>query len=380
MGPLHGIKVIEIAGIGPGPFCAMMLADMGAEVIRVDRAGQVADEMPDGADLDLLNRGRKSIGVDLKNPEGVEAILRLVESADAIIEGFRPGVAERLGIGPDDCLARNPKLIYGRMTGWGQTGSYASTAGHDINYIALSGVLGTLGRAGQAPVAPINLVGDFGGGGMLLALGVCAALVETAKSGEGQVIDAAMTDGSALLATMVHSFIAMGIWSDKRGTNLLDTGAPFYDAFECADGEYISLGSIEPQFYAELMRITGLEDAEMPRQNDRKHWASNKAKIAATIKAKTRDEWCELMEGSDVCFAPVLSPQEAAQHPHNVERETFVEVAGVMQPAPAPRFSRTPTKISAPPPHAGQHTDEVLESWGFDGAALDALRSSGAIK
>lgn len=380
MGPLDGIKVIEIAGIGPGPFCAMLLADMGAEVIRVDRAGHVADEMPDAPNLDLLNRSRKSIGVDLKNPDGVETILRLVESADAIIEGFRPGVAERLGIGPEDCMARNPKLIYGRMTGWGQTGPYAATAGHDINYIALSGVLGTIGRAGEAPVPPINLIGDFGGGGMLLALGVCAALVETAKSGEGQVIDAAMTDGSALLATMVHSMIAMGIWRDGRGTNMLDTGAPFYDAFECADGEYISLGSIEPQFYAELMRITGLENEGMPRQNDRSHWAENKVKIAATIKSKTRDEWSELMEGSDVCFAPVLSPQEAYVHPHNVERETFVEVAGVMQPAPAPRFSRTPATISSPPPHAGQHTDEALESWGFAADDLATLRASGAIK
>jgi alpha-methylacyl-CoA racemase len=380
MGPLDGIKVIEIAGIGPGPFCAMLLADMGAEVIRVDRAGQVADEVPDGPDLDLLNRSRKSIGVDLKNPDGVETILRLVESADAIIEGFRPGVAERLGIGPEDCMARNPKLIYGRMTGWGQTGPYAATAGHDINYIALSGVLGTLGRAGEAPMPPINLIGDFGGGGMLLALGVCAALVETASSGEGQVIDAAMTDGSALLATMVHSFIAMGIWNDERGTNLLDTGAPFYDAFECADGEYISLGSIEPQFYAELMRITGLENEGMARQHDRSNWGANKAKIAETIKAKTRDEWSELMEGSDVCFAPVLSPQEAYVHPHNVERETFVEVAGVMQPAPAPRFSRTPATISSPPPHPGQHTDETLESWGFGADDLATLRDSGAIK
>jgi alpha-methylacyl-CoA racemase len=380
MGPLDGIKVIEIAGIGPGPFCAMVLADLGAEVIRVDRAGQVADEMPEGPGLELLNRGRKSIGVDLKNPDGVETILRLAESADAIIEGFRPGVAERLGIGPEVCLERNPRLIYGRMTGWGQTGSYASMAGHDINYIALAGVLGTIGREGEAPLPPINLIGDFGGGGMLLALGVCAALVETAKSGQGQVIDAAMTDGSALLATMVHSFIAMGIWNPERGTNMLDTGAPFYDAYECADGEYVSIGSIEPQFYAELMRLTGLENEDMPRQMDRGNWAANKAKIAETIKSKTRDEWVELMEGSDVCFAPVLSPQEAYVHPHNVERETFVEVAGVMQPAPAPRFSRTPGEISSPPPHAGQHTDEVLGAWGFSTDELGSLHESGAIK
>jgi alpha-methylacyl-CoA racemase len=380
MGPLNGIKVIEIAGIGPGPFCAMVLADLGAEVIRVDRADGVSDEFPTNPPRDILNRGRKSIGVNLKSAEGVETILKLAESADALIEGFRPGVAERLGIGPDDCLARNPKLVYGRMTGWGQTGPYAPMAGHDINYISLSGVLSTLGRAGEAPVPPINLIGDFGGGGMLLALGVCAALVETAGSGEGQVIDAAMTDGSALLAAMIHGFIASGIWNAERGTNLLDTGAPFYDVFECADGEYISIGSIEPQFYAELMRITGLSEADLAPQNDRDGWNDNKAKIAATIKAKTRDEWAELMEGSDVCFAPVLSPQEAYLHPHNVERQTFVEVAGIMQPAPAPRFSRTPGEISAPPPHAGQHTSEILSAWGFDDDEVAGLQESGAVK
>ncbi len=378
MGPLQGIKVIEIAGIGPGPFAAMALADLGAEVIRVDRAGSVPAEMPTSASRDILNRGRKSIGVNLKAPEGVETILRLCESADVLIEGFRPGVAERLGIGPEDCMGRNPKLIYGRMTGWGQTGSYASMAGHDINYIALSGVLSTLGREGQAPTPPINLVGDFGGGGMLLALGVCAALVETARSGEGQVIDAAMTDGSALLATMIHSFIAGGIWGE-RGTNMLDTGAPFYDAYECADGEYVSLGSIEPQFYSELMRITGMGEEDLPAQHDRAQWGVLKARVAEVIKSKTRDEWVELMEGTDVCFAPVLSPQEAYVHPHNVERETFVEVDGIMQPAPAPRFSRTPGKIQSPPPHAGQHTTEVLTAWGFTEDELAALTEANAI-
>ena len=380
MGPLQGIKVIEIAGIGPGPFCAMVLADMGAEVIRVDRAGQVRDEIPDTPSPDLLNRGRQSIGVDLKNPDGVETIMRLVEQADVLIEGFRPGVAERLGIGPDSCHARNERLIYGRMTGWGQYGSYASMAGHDINYISLAGVLGAIGRKGETPVPPINLVGDFGGGGMLLALGVCAALVETAKSGKGQVIDAAMTDGSALLATMVHSFIGMGIWGE-RGTNMLDTGAPFYDAYECSDGNYVSIGSIEPQFYAELMRITGLgDDADFPPQMTRAEWPAMKERVAEVIKSKSRDEWVELMEGTDVCFAPILTPEEAVQHPHNVERETFVEVAGVMQPAPAPRFSRTPGEISSPPPHPGQHTDEALGSWGFSGEDLAALRDSGAIR
>lgn len=379
MGPLEGIKVIEIAGIGPGPFCAMVLADLGAEVIRVDRAGSVAEDFPEQRSLDLLNRGRKSIGVDLKQPDGVETILKLVESADALIEGFRPGVAERLGIGPDVCLSRNPRLVYGRMTGWGQTGSYASMAGHDINYISLAGVLGAIGREGQAPVPPINLVGDFGGGGMLLALGVCAALVETASSGQGQVVDAAMTDGSALLATMVHSFVAMGIWGE-RGTNMLDTGAPFYDVYECADGEFVSLGSIEPQFYAELMRITGLGDEDLPRQMDRSQWPTLKARVAEVMKSKPRDEWVALMEGTDVCFAPVLSIAEAYEHPHNVERGTFVEVDGVRQPAPAPRFSRTPGAISSPPPHAGEHTEEVLSAWGFAADDLAALRASGAIK
>ncbi|MGB1813243.1 MAG: CaiB/BaiF CoA transferase family protein, partial [Acidimicrobiales bacterium] len=314
MGPLSGKRVVEIAGIGPGPFCAMLLADLGAEVVRVDRASAVPDAMPDSPNLDLLNRGRRSVGVNLKTPEGIETVLKLVQNSDALIEGFRPGVAERLGIGPKECLARNPKLIYGRMTGWGQEGTYSSMAGHDINYIALSGVLGMIGREGEKPIPPVNLVGDFGGGGMLLALGICAALVEVARSGEGQVIDAAMTDGSALLSTMMHSFKAMGIWGD-RGTNLLDTGAPFYDVFECADGEYISIGSIEPQFYSELLRITGIDQSENPKQMDRTKWAEMNLKISDVIKEKTRLEWEELMEGTDVCFAPVLSMDEAYEHP-----------------------------------------------------------------
>ena len=379
MGPLQGKKIIEIAGIGPGPFCAMVLSDLGAEVIRVDRVSAVPDEFPQNPSFDLLNRGRKSVAFDLKNPEGVKSLLRLVEDADAMIEGFRPGVAERLGIGPEECLQRNPKLIYGRMTGWGQDGPYANMAGHDINYIALSGVLGTIGRQGEAPVPPINLVGDFGGGGMLLALGICAALVEVSNSNKGQVVDAAMTDGSALLATMIHSFIAMGIWGE-RGTNMLDTGAPFYDVYECADGEYISLGSIESQFYAELLRITGLDQEELPKQMDRSQWPLMKEKIARTIQEKTRDQWVELMEGTDVCFAPVLSPSEAFVHPHNVERGTFVEVAGIQQPAPAPRFSRTPGVIDGPPPHPGEHTTEILSNWGFSKGEIENLRAMNAIK
>ena len=379
MGPLDGKQIIEIAGIGPGPFCAMVLADLGAEVIRVDRASAVPDEFPDGPSMDLLNRGRDSIAVDLKKEEGVETVLRLVENADALIEGFRPGVAERLGIGPEKCLNRNPKLIYGRMTGWGQYGSYSQMAGHDINYIALSGVLGLIGREDESPVPPVNLIGDFGGGGMLLALGICAALVETTESGKGQVVDAAMTDGSALLATMVHSFAAMGIWG-KRGTNMLDTGAPFYDVYECADGEYISLGSIEPQFYSELMRITGLENEDMPSQMDRTNWGQAKKRIKEKIRSKSREEWVQLMEGSDVCFAPVLSIDEAIQHPHNRERETFVEISGVMQPAPAPRFSRTPSEISSPPPHPGQQTDQILSQQGFSKEEIDSLKENKVVK
>ena len=379
MGPLSGKRIVEIAGIGPGPFCAMLLADLGAEVVRVDRASAVPDIMPDSPNLDLLNRGRRSIGVNLKTPEGIETVLKLVQESDALIEGFRPGVAERLGIGPEECLARNPKLIYGRMTGWGQEGTYSSMAGHDINYIALSGVLGMIGREGGKPIPPVNLVGDFGGGGMLLALGICAALVETAKSEKGQIIDAAMTDGSALLSTMMHSFKAMGMWGD-RGTNLLDTGAPFYDVFECADGEFISLGSIEPQFYSELLRITEIDQSENPKQMDRAKWAEMKSKIGDAIKGKTRSEWEELMEGTDVCFAPVLSMDEAYEHPHNKQRNTFIEIAGVMQPAPAPRFSRTPASVSSPPPHAGQHTEEVLEGLGLTKDEILMLREQNIIK
>ncbi len=379
MGPLSGKRIVEIAGIGPGPFCAMLLADLGAEIVRVDRASAVPDIMPDSPNLDLLNRGRRSVGVNLKTPEGIETVLKLVQESDALIEGFRPGVAERLGIGPEECLARNPKLIYGRMTGWGQEGTYSSMAGHDINYIALSGVLGMIGREGGKPIPPVNLVGDFGGGGMLLALGICAALVETAKSEKGQIIDAAMTDGSALLSTMMHSFKAMGMWGD-RGTNLLDTGAPFYDVFECADGEFISLGSIEPQFYSELLRITEIDQSENPKQMDRAGWAEMKSKIGDAIKGKTRSEWEELMEGTDVCFAPGLSMDEAYEHPHNKQRNTFIEIAGVMQPAPAPRFSRTPASVSSPPPHAGQHTEEVLAGLGLTKDEILMLREQNIIK
>jgi len=379
MGPLSGFKIIEIAGIGPGPYGAMLLADLGAEVVRIDRAANVVGGDPASPPGDVLARGRRSVGVDLKHPDGIATVLDLVASADALIEGFRPGVMERLGLGPDACLARNPKLVYARMTGWGQTGPYAHAAGHDINYIALAGALEPLGRAGEKPTPPINLVGDFGGGGMMLAFGVCAALLETGRSGEGQVIDAAMVDGAASLMTMTWSFKAMGIWNDERGTNMLDTGAHFYDTYETADGRYVSIGSIEPQFYAELLRLTGLEGAELPRQMDRSAWPELKERFADLFRQKTRDEWCEIMEHTDVCFAPVLAMDEAPRHPHLAERGTFTELAGVTQPAPAPRFSRTPGGIDRPPPHAGQDTDEVLADWGVPAERIAELRAAKAI-
>ncbi|HVM07394.1 MAG TPA: CaiB/BaiF CoA-transferase family protein [Acidimicrobiales bacterium] len=380
-GPLDGVRIIEVAGIGPGPFAAMLLADMGADVLRVDRAQAVRGGDPERPPTDVLNRGRRSIGVDLKNPDGVETVLKLVEKADALIEGFRPGVAERLGIGPDDCLARNPKLVYGRMTGWGQDGPMASAAGHDINYIALAGALEPIGRAGQPPTPPLNLVGDFGGGGMFLAFGVACALLEASRSGQGQVVDAAMVDGAAVLMSMFHGFRAMGMWTDERGSNLLDTGAHFYDVYETGDGKYVSIGSIEPQFYAELLQKTGLaDDPEFAAQHNRNNWQSLKERLAEVFKSKTRDEWNEIMEGSDVCYAPVLSIAEAPNHPHNVARGTFVEVAGITQAAPAPRFSRTPGAIARPAAHPGQHTEEALADWGFAADEIAKLRDTGAVK
>jgi len=379
MGPLEGIRIIELAGIGPGPFCAMILSDLGAEVIRVDRAGAVRGGDPDSPPRDVTLRGRRSIGVDLKHPDGVETLMTLVESADGLMEGFRPGVTERLGIGPDDCLARNPKLVYGRMTGWGQEGPYSQAAGHDINYIALAGALEPMGRAGEKPVPPLNLVGDYGGGGMFLALGMVAALLEATRSGEGQVVDVAMVDGAATLMTMFHALTALGVWNPERGTNMLDTGAHYYDVYECADGGLISIGSIEPQFYAELVRIAELDDPQFQKQQSRSEWPELKQKIEAVFKTKTRDEWCALMEHTDVCFAPVLSLEEAPKHPHNVARQTFVERDGIVQPAPAPRFSRTAPEIQRSPSHPGQQTDEILAEVGLDESAIASLRDAGAI-
>ncbi len=379
-GPLAGVRIIELAGIGPGPFAAMLLADMGAEVVRVDRAAAVTGGDPAAPPVDPLLRGRRSIGVDLKHPEGVEAVLRLVGAADALIEGFRPGVTERMGLGPDVCLERNGALVYGRMTGWGQDGPYAQTAGHDINYIALAGALEGVGRAGQPPTPPLNLVGDFGGGAMFLAFGVVCGILEARASGTGQVVDAAMVDGAATLMSMFHGFQAMGIWQPERGTNLLDSGAHFYDVYECADGGYVSIGSIEPQFYAELLRLTGLDGEDLSHQHDRSQWPALKERLAAVFKERTRDEWCKVMEGTDVCFAPVLSLDEAPTHPHMAARGTFTEVAGVRQPAPAPRFSRTSPEISRPPSHPGQHTDEVLTGWGFTTDEVAGLREAGAVR
>lgn len=370
---------MELAGIGPGPFAGMLLADMGATVIRIDRSQSVRGGDPAKAPRDASSRGRHSIGVDLKSEAGRDVVLQLVEKADAIFEGFRPGVTERLGIGPQDCLARNPKIVYGRMTGWGQEGPYALAAGHDINYISLAGALEPMGRAGEAPVPPLNLVGDFGGGGMFLAFGIVCALLEAKSSGKGQVVDAAMVDGAATLMAMFHSMTAAGVWHPERGTNLLDTGAHFYDVYECSDGKYISIGSIESQFYAELRKLAGLDGPEWDAQMDRGGWPALKVKIAEVFKAKSRDEWCAIMEHTDVCFAPVLSLAEAPLHPHNVARKTFDDSLGFVQPSPAPRFSRTPGAIQSPASHAGQHTTEVLAYAGFDADAIAELRSSGAV-
>jgi alpha-methylacyl-CoA racemase len=378
-GPLSGYRIIEIAGIGPGPFAAMMLADMGAEVIRVERAQSVKGAAPATAHWDTLLRGRKNIAIDLKNPQGVEALLQLVEKADAIIEGFRPGVMERLGIGPTECAKRNPKIVFGRMTGWGQDGPYAPLAGHDINYIALAGALAHFSRAGEAPVPPLNMVGDFGGGGMFLAFGVVCALLETQKSGKGQVIDAAMIDGSATLMSMFWAMKSIGMFNENApGTNLLDTGAHFYDVFQCQDDKYISIGSIEPQFYALLLEKTGLtNDPAFAKQMDPSQWPMLKTKLQDVIKQKTQAQWCAIMEGTDVCFAPVLTMTEATQHPHHIARNTFIDIAGVTQPAPAPRFSRTSPEIPTPPAHAGQHSTQILNEWGISN--ITELLASGAV-
>ena len=374
MGPLSGTKIIELAGIGPGPFCGMLLSDMGAEVIRVDRA--VAQK---GRPRDVLTRGRKSIAVDLKSEAGKEVILKLCESSDALFEGFRPGVTERLGIGPDQCMARNEKLVYGRMTGWGQEGPMSQAAGHDINYIALIGALHAIGETGGKPVPPLNLVGDFGGGGMVLAFGLVCALLEATRSGKGQVVDTAMVDGAAALMAMFFTMQAGGAFSMDRGTNLLDGGAHFYGTYETSDAKYISLGSIEPQFYSLLVEKAGLDPDKFSAQMDSSKWGEFKAELTNVFKTKTRDEWCDIMEGSDVCFAPVLALDEVHKHPHNIARNSFIDIDGVIQPAPAPRFSRSEVAVSHGSRLAGEDSIVVLQEAGLGDAEIKELISSGAV-
>ena len=379
MGPLAGIKVVELAGIGPGPMCAMLLADLGATVLRIDR--------PEPSDLgierplryDLLLRGRRSLALNLKRPDGKALALRLIECADALIEGFRPGVTERLGLGPEDCLARNPRLVYGRVTGWGQEGPLARAAGHDINYIALVGALHAFGRRGQPPTPPLNLIGDFAGGALYLAFGLVCGILEAQRSGEGQVVDAAMVDGTASLMTAFHGMVAAGLGRHERGTNFNDTGAHFYEAYECADGRWISVAAIEGKFYAELLRRLDIDPATMPPQMDRERWPEAKTRLAALFKTRTREEWCSLLEGTDACFAPVLTTDEAPRHPHLAARRTYVEIDGIVQPAPAPRFSRTIPDLPIPPqPNGPDEAETALAAW-LEPAEIAALRAAGTL-
>jgi alpha-methylacyl-CoA racemase len=385
MGPLAGIRVIELPNIGPVQFAGMMLSDLGAEVLRVDRASAVATGRTvaggTASPISVIDRGRRSVGVDLKHPDGAQVVLRLCEQADVLLEGFRPGVAERLGVGPDACLARNPALVYARMTGWGQTGPLSGEVGHDVNYLSVAGVLWHLGPVGHAPVPPINLLADFGGGGSLVVTGILAALLERGRSGEGQVVDAAMIDGSAQLMSIFWGIDSIGGWG-PRGTNLLDGGAHFYNVYETADGGYVSLAAYEPKFYANLLRLIGplgFDDLELTAQMDMSKWPALRDRFAALFRTKTRDEWIELFSGTEICFAPVLPMSEARTHPHNIEREMFVDVDGAPHPAPAPRFSRTPTAVQGAPVKPGADTDRALADWGFDPADVTRLKSSGAV-
>jgi alpha-methylacyl-CoA racemase len=377
MGPLDGVRVIEIASLAPAPFGCMVLADLGADVLRVDRAERSGPQARTPADP--LVRGRRSIGLNLKDAAGVDVLLRLIEGADVLVEGFRPGVAERLGFGPEECARRNPRLVFARMTGWGQEGPLAPTAGHDIDYIGISGALGPIGRAGERPVPPLNLVGDFGGGGMLLAVGILAALVERERSGLGQVVDAAMVDGSALLTSFIYGMLAAGTWQDRRGSNMLDGGAPWYDTYETAGGGYVAVGAIEPQFYAALLEGLGLAGADLPNQLDPAGWPELRRRFAEVFASRSRDEWAEVFAGTDACVAPVLSMDEAPRHPHAVARSAFVEVGGITQPAPAPRFGRSATGHPAPPPRPGADTDRVLADLGLSAGEVADLRASGAV-
>lgn len=376
-GPLGGLRVIELAGLAPAPFAGTMLADLGADVVRVDRARPGADVL--GIPNDPLTRSRRTIGVDTKTPEGVEVVLSLAQRADVLIEGFRPGVAERMGLGPEQAHARNPRLVYGRVTGWGQDGPLAPVAGHDINYIGLSGALATIGRAGEKPVAPVNYLGDFGGGGLYLAMGVLAALYERMSSGQGQVVDASMVDGSALLTTQLYGMKAAGAWGGERGENLLDGGAPFYDTYACADGRYVAVGAIEMRFWTALVEVLELDAESLPVHLDQSRWPELREILTEAIGKYSRDELVAKAEGTDACLTPVLTPDEAAQHPHNVARGTFTDVGGTVQPAPGPKFDRTPAPEPQAPHEQGADTAEVLAEFGYDDAAIGALRDGGAI-
>lgn len=377
-GPLAGIRVIELAGIGPGPFCAMLLADMGADVLRIDRLDPADLGLPLSPKFDVMGRGRRSLGLDLKRGEAIEIMFALVQRADVLIEGFRPGVMERLGLGPDDCLTRNPRLVFGRVTGWGQHGPLAHIAGHDINYIALSGALHAIGPRGHAPVPPLNLIGDYGGGAMYLAFGIVCALLERCSSGRGQVVDAAMTDGAASLMSIFYARLAAGMWEDARGSNAIDGGAPWYGVYDTADAKHVSIGAIEGRFYAKLLEILGLDPATLPAREDRARWPELRRRLQEVFKQKTRDQWCELLQMQDICFAPVLSLTEAPLHSHHRARGTFIEENGLTQPAPAPRFSRTPGKVARGAPCCGEGASAALADWGFDDATITRFAANGA--
>ena len=382
-GPLAGVRVIEMVGLGPCPFAAMMLADMGAEVIRIDRKGPAPAGHPFpmmGTKYDVLARGRPALALDLKRPAARDLVLQLLEQADVLFEGFRPGVMERLGLGPDVCLERNGRLVYGRMTGWGQHGPLAQAAGHDLNYLALTGMLHAMGSGDRPPTLPLNLVGDFGGGAMMLAFGTVCALLDARRCGQGQVVDAAMTDGAALLGAMIYGFRADGSWNDQRAANLLDGGAPFYASYACTDGKFITIGSIEPQFYRQLLALAQVDDPAFEAQMERASWPALKEKFTALFHTRSRQAWCDLLEGTDVCFAPVLDMDEAPLHPHNLARGTFIDIDGVTQPALAPRFSRTPSAVPRPAEPAGTHAAAILQGWGLDPAAIDALRAQHLIQ
>lgn len=378
-GPLAGLKVVEVGGVGPGPFCGMLLSDMGAEVVRIDRKHASESGLPVDRRFDVMFRGRRSLALDLKKPEAVEAVKRMLEGADVLIEGFRPGVMERLGLGPDVCLGLNPRLVYGRMTGWGQTGPLAHAVGHDMNYIALSGVLHAIGRKGGPPEIPLNLIGDFGGGSMYLAFGILCALHEAKSSGRGQVVDAAMVDGSTSLMAMVYGLFASGYWKDERGSNRLDSGAPWYDVYETSDGRHVAVACTEASFYRNTLQVLGFAETDFAPQHDRAGWPHMKEAFTRVFRTRTREAWCVAFEGTDTCFSPVLSLAEAPLHPHQVARGNFVESAGVLQPAPAPRFSRSRPAVQGPPPEVGQHNAEVLADWGFSPEHVALLHRTGAI-